>query len=263
MRKVPQQVKSGPGWYWDPRGWIVADKPGAVIGHISVDATVSVEAPNVTITDSYLTCTGGCEFNVIIRDKTTDGGIDASNAVIEDSTIADTSRTSPVGIEAEVVSNTRVLRDNIWGEGAGVLFAGGGGEIADSYIHDLAVCCGFHNEDFQTTAGGNAVLEHNTLFNQESQTATVMIAQDFGTQTKVTVDGNLMAGGGWSVYGGDTGEQAGKAAATYIHITNNRLSSLFYGNCGYYGWLTAFNSPPGAGNVIGGNYWDSTGKPAA
>jgi hypothetical protein len=262
LQRVPGQITSGPGWHWDPRGWISITKPGTVVSGISVNATVSVEAPDVTIKDSYINCTGGCDFNVIIRTTATGAEANANNTVIEDSTITDTSATSPVGIEAEEVSNTQVLRDNISAEGTGVLFAGGGGVLADSYIHDLAQCCGFHNEDFQSTAGGNATLSHNTLFNAASQTADIIIAQDFGGQSNVTIDNNLLAGGGWSVYGGDTGNNE-SSPATGIRITNNRLSDMFYKNCGYYGWLAAFNTPAASGNVASGNYWDATGKPAS
>lgn len=259
LRKVPGQITKGPGWHWDPRGWIVATKSGAVIKDISVNASISVNAPNVTIKDSYVGCTGSCDFIIIVRDTTTGGKANANNTIVEDSTIIDTSHRSGAGISAEDVQNTRVLRDNISGEGVGVLFGGGGGEIENTYIHDLAICCGFHNEDFQTTADGNAVLEHNTLFNQNDQTSDVQITQDFGGQANVTVDNNLLAGGGYSVYGGNSG--AGKTGpARDIKITNNRLSKLFFNKCGYYGWLTAFNSSQAEGNILSGNYWDATGK---
>jgi hypothetical protein len=261
LRSVPGQVTSGDGWHWDPRGWLSITKPGTVLSGISIDATISVEAPNVTIKDSYINCTGGCLFNIIIRTTSTGAVADANNTTIEDSTITDTDGTSPVGIEAETVSNTQVLRDNISGEGSGVLFAGGGGTVQDSYIHDLAQCCGFHNEDFQSTADGNATISHNTMFNSAGQTATIMITHDFGSQSNVTINNNLLAGGGYSIYGGDTGVNSG-APATDIRITNNRLSSLYYQQCGFYGWLTAFNVPAAAGNVVSGNIWDATGKPA-
>ena len=258
LRKVPQQITKGYGWYWDPRGWIVADQPGAVIRDISVNATISVNAPNVTIVDSYIDCVSRCYFDVIIRTAATGAEANANNVVIEDSTITDTTRTSEVGISAEGLRNTRVLRDNISGEGAGILFAGGSGLIEDTYIHDLATCCGFHNEDFQTLSGGDVVLEYNTLFNQNDQTSDIQITQDFGRQESVTVNDNLLAGGGYSIYGGDTGEGY-TGPATGIRITDNRLSSLFFGNCGYFGWLTDFNRPLGAGKVLSGNYWDATG----
>jgi hypothetical protein len=259
LRKVPEQETSGPGWRWDPRGWIVASTRGAVISGISVDGTISVNAPDVTIKDSYINCTGGCDFNVIVRDTSTSAEANANHTVVEDSTITDTSHTSAAGIEAEDVQNTQVLRDNIYGEGAGVLFAGGSGLIEDTYIHDLAVCCGYHNEDFQSTADGSVMLQHNTLFNSAEQTADIRIGQDFGPQANVTVDNNLLAGGGWSIYGGDTGDaQAGPA--TNIKIINNRLSRLFYPKGGYYGWLIDFTTSPGTGNVVSGNYWDGTRK---
>jgi hypothetical protein len=262
LLSVPGQVTSGDGWHWDPRGWLSITKSGAVLSGVSIDATISVEAPNVTIRDSYINCAGGCLYNVIIRNTATGSAADADNTTIEDSTIIDTSNTSPVGVEAEEVSDTHILRDNISGEGSGVLFGGGGGTVEDSYIHDLAQCCGFHNEDFQSTAGGDATISHNTMFNAAGQTATIMITHDFGSQSNVTIDNNLLAGGGYSIYGGDTGENPA-APATGIRITNNRLSDLYYQKCGFYGWLVDFNVPAASGNVVSGNVWDATGKPAS
>jgi hypothetical protein len=261
LRAVPGQVKSGPGWHWDPRGWLVATKSGAVISDISVNAAISVNAPNVTIKDSYINCTGGCNFNIIIRDRSTSASPSANNTVVEDSTIVDTSRRSAVGIDAENVRNTRILRNNISGEGAGILLSEGSSTIKGNYIHDLAICCGYHNEDFQTMAGGNVTITHNTLFNQNDQTSVLQVTQDFGPESNVTINNNLLAGGGWSIYGGDTGQGMSRPA-TGIRITNNRLGTIFFRRCGFFGWVTAFNRPRGLGNVMRGNFWDATGKPA-
>jgi hypothetical protein len=263
LRRVPQQVRSGRGWYWDSAGWIVANKKGAVISGISVDASISVEAPDVTIKDSYVNCDSQCSFAVIIRDTSTGAAADANDALIENSTITDTSDTTGVGIEAENVSNTQVVSDNLSGEGVGVLFtSSGGGVVKDSYIHDLAYCCGYHNEDIQSTAGGNVLIEHNTLFNDAQQTAEVRIGQDFGSQTNVTIEDNLLAGGGYAIYGGDEGDD-NVSPATDIRVLDNRLSSLYFSHCGYYGWIVDFNTPPGAGDVASGNYWDGSGRPAS
>jgi hypothetical protein len=110
-------------------------------------------------------------------------------------------------------------------------------------------------------AGSDVTVNHNTLFNQNNQTSVLQITQDFGPESNVTISNNLLAGGGWSIYGGDTGQGMSRPA-TDIKIINNRLGTIFYRHCGFFGWITAFNTPRGAGNVLRGNFWDATGRPA-
>jgi hypothetical protein len=47
-----------------------------------------------------------------------------------------------------------------------------------SYIHDLADCCGMHDEDVHIDTGGAMTISHNTLANQLNQTAAIIINQD-------------------------------------------------------------------------------------
>ena len=45
-------------------------------------------------------------------------------------------------------------------------------------------------------------IRHNTIFNSHDQTDAISLFQDFGNQANRTIDDNLVAGGGYSVYGG-------------------------------------------------------------
>jgi hypothetical protein len=97
-------------------------------------------------------------------------------------------------------------------------------------------------------------LHHNTVFNSYSQTDAISLFQDFGPQANRTIDNNLLAGGGYTIYAGaNTGKEA---TATNIHVTNNRISRMYYPQGGSYGPVTAYTST--GGNTFTGNIWDDT-----
>ena len=51
LRSVPGQISSGPGWHFDPRGWVQVDGNGAVLSGLYIPYSVSVAASHVTIKD--------------------------------------------------------------------------------------------------------------------------------------------------------------------------------------------------------------------
>jgi hypothetical protein len=123
--------------------------------------------------------------------------------------------------------------------------------VTDSYIHDMANPPGAHVDGFQCNASCGVTLRHNTILNEWSQTAAIALFGDFGTPANSVIDNNLLAGGGYSVYGGVAG-------STNIKVTNNRFSKIFFPKGGYWGVETALNRS-GTGNLWSGNIWDDTG----
>jgi hypothetical protein len=81
------------------------------------------------------------------------------------------------------------------------------------------------------------------VFNSQPQTDAISLFQDFGTQTNRVIDNNLVAGGGYTIYGG---ANPGGAQTSNIRITNNRFSRIYFPRGGYYGHATAFD-PSGPG----------------
>ena len=71
------------------------------------------------------------------------------------------------------------------------------------------------------------------------------------------IDRNLLAGGGYTIYGG---ANPGGAPTSRISITGNRISRMYFPKGGYYGPLAAWDGS-GSGNVWQGNVWDDTGLP--
>lgn len=246
LRRVPQDITSGPGWFYDTRGWITADTDGAVVENIITTTSVEVQANNVTVRNNVFN-TGGDGWAVAIRH--------ASGTIVTGNTIGILGGSPRLMVGVKDIygdaSNTQVTHNNIQNTSTGVQTYEG--LIGDNYIHDMGYQSGDHING--TTSNGSTTpltIRHNTVFNQYDQTDAISLFQDFGIEANRTITDNLVAGGGYTIYGGDN-ERYGK---TYnIVITNNRFSKKFFPNSGYYGPLAAFDSS-GSGNVYSGNYWD-------
>jgi hypothetical protein len=249
--KIPQDKTSGPGWTWDPRGWVSISGAGAVFDGYAVNATVDVVANNVTIRNTRIVV-GGETFGIALRH-------------VQDTTIEDSEVTAPDAAQERLMvaikdiygdsSGTRILRSDISHASTGVQIEAG--LIQDNYIHSLGKT-GDDHVNGTTSNGGTSslVLRHNTVFNQHSQTDAISLFQDFGPQANRIIDNNLLAGGGYTIY---AGANPGKeTTATNIKVTNNRISRMYYPRGGFYGPLAAYVS--GSGNTFTGNVWDDTGS---
>ena len=252
LRSVPGQVSSGPGWHWDSRGWVSVDGNGAVLDGLNIPYNVDVTASNVTIKNSLMSVAGE-GFGISLRHT--------SKVTIQDSEITGPSTGSTrlmVGIKDIYgdSTGTQILRNDIARTSTGVQMESG--LIQDNYIHDMGYKSGDHLNGI-TSNGSTALLtiRHNTVLNSFDQTDAISLFEDFGVQANRTIDNNLVAGGGYTIYGG---ANPGGAATSNIHITNNRFSRLYYPNGGSYGPVTAY-APGGAGNTWTGNIWDDTLTP--
>lgn len=249
---VPSQATSGPGWHYDSRGWVEIDGNGAVFDGYAVATNVDVSASNVTIRNTRI-LVGGESFGISLR-HTANVTIESSQITAPD---AGTNRLL-VGIKDIYGDSTglRVLRNDISRASTGVQVEAG--LIQDNYIHDLGFTTGDHVNGTTSNGGtGQLNIVHNTIFNAIDQTDAISLFQDFGPQANRVIDNNLLAGGGYTIY---AGANAGKeSTATNIHVTNNRISRMYYPNGGSYGPLAAYN--PAGGNTLTGNIWDETGTP--
>lgn len=250
LKSIPSEVKSGPGWHWDPRGWITIDGDGATFSGYDVKDPIEVTASNVTVSNVRVTV-GGEAFGI---------GLKRSNNV----TIQDTEITAPgaganrllVGIKDVYgdANGTVIQRTDISRTSTGIQTHEG--LIQDNYIHDLGFKEGDHTNG--TTSNGSTKplsLIHNTVFNPHNQTDAISLFQDFGVEANRVIDNNLLAGGGYTIY---AGQNAGAPDAYNIKVTNNRISRIYYPNGGSYGPASAYN-PTASGNVWSGNIWDDTG----
>jgi hypothetical protein len=259
MALAPVQPGSrGPGWSADSQGNVEVSGNGAVFAGYSVHGYVDVSGSNATVRDDSIV-----NYGTDINGDGVNLSGNPSNVTIEDVSISSPNGSSgDQGIFAGIkdingeAMGTRVLDDNIADASTGVQIYIG--LIQDNYIHDVTPAApGSHLNG--TTSNGSTVpltIQHNTVFNPNGQTDAVSLFEDFGVEANVVINDNLLAGGGYTVYGG---QNAGGPQAYNIKITNNRFSTIYFPQGGYYGYITAFN-PSAPGNVWSGNVWDATGR---
>jgi hypothetical protein len=129
--------------------------------------------------------------------------------------------------------------------------------IEDSYIHDLYNGGGAHMDGAQfggghwngssfVCCGLNITLRHNTIFGVDPSGGfgTSAIISNRGGDTNILIDGNLMAGGAFTLYC----EQGAKGIN--YRVTNNHFSTRFGPKVGYYGVSTDCGDETQSGNVI-------------
>jgi hypothetical protein len=254
LRSVPDQIAKGPGWTSNSDGSVAVTGNGAVLSDLSIHGTLDVEASNVTIEDVRVTASGA--FAVSFRHT--------SNDTIEHSTIsgADSGAGRVNATVADVYGDSTglTIKDNniYWFRSAVQLQSG---TVTGNYIHDPGYISDDHTNGVITNAGAPLTVSNNTILISQGQTDCVSLndSEDTGIVIKDrTISGNLLAGGGYPIYGGTAFENT----TSNIVITNNRFSSIFFPKAGQFGTDADFN-PGDPGNVWTGNVWDGTGKVAS
>ena len=266
-------VSSGTGWSWyAPYQAVYISGANAIVENLIIPfpAAVDVFASGATIRNCLIT-TGGTtqnNFAIAIETDSNNSGAPIVGLTIQDCTIT--------GEDPEVNPLTAGIKD-IYGATTGLVIqrcnisvASTGiqvcsGLVQDCYIHDPCdpTPYGFHLNGI-TSGGGNGlgtplIVRHNTILNPYGQTDAVGLFQDTSSQANVTIDGNLLAGGDYAIYGGwnNTGTYG---ATSGIVVTNNRISQAYYATGGVFGSHTAFNAS-GSGNVWSGNVYHDTNAP--
>ncbi|WP_206185023.1 hypothetical protein [Thermoactinospora rubra] len=227
-------------------------KDGTVIENLEVHGDIDIYADDVVIRNTRVIGTGG---NWAVLQRKGHSGLR-----IEDSEISGDGRNrTQVGVLNQGGMLT-VLRSDIHTITDGIYTDQG--VIEDNYLHDPVYFDGDHT-DMITTSGGppkgaKLVIRHNTVINTLDQTGAIALFQDFSVVHDVLVEGNYLAGGGYSLYGG-----AGKLGkSSNIKIVGNVFSRAVWPKGGYYGPVAYFDMD-GPGNVWSGNVWEETGTSVA
>jgi hypothetical protein len=205
-----------------PSGPLTITTPGAVIDSLDIAGCVRVQADNVTIIRSRVTCDGAAAA------ITQSGGALGLNVV---ESLVQGGSVDPAGAGVWSDQAYAVIRSEIRNVTDGV-FLGSWGTIEGSWVHDLTARPGEHNDLVQMTGGANAFVRNNLLEHRRDQTAAVMIKSDLGPIDNVIIENNVIAGGGFGVY-----VMAGNAlggccdAPTNVAVWNNvfRAGSFLWG----------------------------------
>jgi hypothetical protein len=249
LRSVPGQVSSGPGWHFDPkRDYVAVTARGAVLSDLSIPCNLDIDASDVTVRDVRVV-TGGY-FGISLRHTT--------GVTIEDTTVSGQNLTS---------GRVNSAIDDVFGDSTGMMIKNDNisqfrtgvqvttGVIVGNYIHDPGYIRGDHTNGIYVAGTTDPLTIYgNTIFNNLGQTDDVNLHASSSRQdmaNKLVVD-NLLAGGGYSIYGGIR-----NGHTSNIVITDNQFGRIFYPEGGRYGPAAYFN-PQQAGNVWSGNVWSGT-----
>ena len=218
-----------------PSGDVVVTKAGTVISGLDIKGTVYIYADNVTIENCKITSNS---FSVVqIK-----AGV--SGAVVQDCTIDGVGKNNDGS--SGITGTGSFLRNNIYNVENGLNIGQGKGTLIEgNYIHDLKASGSPHYDGIQIDGGQtDTIVRHNTVINDHTQTAAVMIDNWFGPVTNILVTDNLLIGGGYTIY---SDGQFNGGPMKGITITNNHVGG------GYWGDLNSNSTTPTyTGNVRDG-----------
>ncbi|GAA3579194.1 hypothetical protein GCM10022197_40850 [Microlunatus spumicola] len=215
-------------------------RDGTVIDGKKITSCLVIKADDVTIKNSLLQ-SGQCFFNVLSDEGNT--GLTLTDVEID-------GQGNTGGDSAINGGGYTCLRCDIHGTVDG-LKAQSGVVVRDSFIHDLAQSRDSHNDGIQTLGTTSLKILHNRIVIGGSATSAIILSTNAADQIRnVQIDGNLLGGGAYTVYGGyDSPSVAGKVSN--IAITNNRFTTAIFAKSGAFGPLTSADSPV----VVSGNTW--------
>ncbi|MFI5496968.1 hypothetical protein [Actinoplanes sp. NPDC051859] len=227
-------------------------KAGTVIDRADIQGEISVEANNVTIKNSRIVNAGN--WAIVQRPE-------ASGLVVQDSEIRGNGKDRLQYAVLNLGSgDVTILRNDI--SAVSDALSTNVGLIEGNYLHDPIYFDGDHTDMIQSNsgppAGKSLVIRGNTVINTLEQTAAIALFQDFGVQHDATIERNLLAGGGYALYGG-----AGKLGTSYnIKVIGNVFSREVFPKSGQWG-AVAYWDKAGSGNVWRDNVWADTGRTVA
>ncbi len=201
----------------------------AVISNLEVHGNILITAKNVTLKNVKLV--SGTPWHAL------EVGEQATGFTLMDSDIDGNGHT----VNAIYGLGT-FLRNDIRGTDNGINVTGPS-VIGDNYIHDLKGGPDAHYDGIEINGGGHIRIVRNTIVNNHSQTSAVMMNNEFGALSDITIDGNLLIGGGYTVYL-DGRKSANAVDDGSIRITNNEIGDGRWGDFAFY-----INKPVVQGNI--------------
>ncbi|MFI6174798.1 hypothetical protein ACIA8R_04590 [Nonomuraea sp. NPDC051191] len=231
-----------------PSDSLVVSEKGAVIDGLDVTGYITVEADDVTIRNTRVR--GQQDWWGILQREGRTG------LTVEDSEIFGNGKVrTQFGIlnQGKLITVRRVDVHTI---SNGILTQQG--LVEDSYVHDPKYYAGDHTDMIMSTGppapGTELVIRGNTVINTLDQTGAIALFQDFGVSRDVTVQGNLLAGGGWSLYAG----AGAKGRSSNIKVIGNVFSRRVWPKGGFAGPVSYWDKN-GSGNRWDGNTWENGG----
>ncbi len=268
LKEVPNQVSSGPGWHFDPRGFVQVTGAGASLTGLLIPYNVNIGAPDVTLDDDLIT--NGIITGPSLRGRrpatpAPDPGIDtavtlrdANDLTIENTTIDGLGPSGGLwgGVKDvyQFSAGLRIIDDNIADTSTAIEVDEG--LVDGNYIHSETAAAGKIAGVESNSGNAPLVIEHNTILVGTSRASAIGLSKYGQPQTSRYIDGNLLAGGDYVLSAGHSATDP----TSNIQVTGNRFSTAFYPHGGYYGPVAHY-SPGDPENAWYGNFWDDTLTP--
>ena len=217
------------GTHLERSGSITVTKRGAIIDGRDVHGSITVLADDVTIRNTRITSSAYYPIRYGEKDNT--------GLLVEDTEIVGGGPTDTSGI---AFAHYTALRVNAHGTSDGLKIEDGT-VVKDSFVHDLAIGTGTHNDGMQSTGGNDIQIVHNTVL-AKGAVSCLMFGGESGAPSHILIDNNLLDGGNYSIYLDAHGEDR--------TIVNNH-----FGRDAVYGVAAVQGSYSARGNL-----WDSTAQ---
>ncbi len=282
----PDQDNTGPSGTLQPAAtaslpsgaaWDSGSQTLRITGHnvtvqnLDIPGPIAVDGDNATIRNSKIHVHSGCSspcggYGIRLgqSDNTVSGTtLQNLDIVTDEKNPSNDNPSDPSTIDVKVDHGVRnngdkaVTADHLYIKG----YSGGWkgpGTITNSYLFSQLVWSGDHVEAFLNGGEGNpTILQHDTILNPLGQTAAISFFNDFGGIGKVTVEDNLLAGGGYVMYGGAKNGSGNVTGP--ILIRNNRIARGNHDSHGYFpdggdfGLWAEFSK---SATKACANYWD-------
>lgn len=211
-------------------GSMTISTDGTIIDSKRITGRLTINAKNVVIRNSSITVN---DYYGLINNGT--------NLTIEDSTFVG-GGTAAIVIASGDFTGRRL---NVSGSEDGIRLANNS-KLYDSYIHDLVGDASSHFDTVTADGFRGWEIVHNTIFNNNSQTAVVWIGDPRYGASEGLLQNNLMGGGGYCLY-------AGPGIGQGLRVINNIFTKKFYSRCGSFGLVAYWES---ANNTWTNNKYD-------
>ncbi len=144
----------------------------------------------------------------------------------------------------------RVYRSRVGAAADGIQISGRDVQIAESDIGDLLSRSGDHNDAVQLfDDAADIEISRNRIENRHGQTSVITVLG-----RTVTIRDNVIAGGGWSLYGGARRNGKGGGDAAGVTVEGNIFSRAYFPKAGSFGPVTYW---PATGNRWDRNRYDT------
>jgi len=244
---VPRQTVNGD---------VTLSTAGQVYENKTVNGTINVTAPNVTVRNVKVVMPKNGFYGIQAYDWSTN----VSNLLLQDVEVDMNGVFGASGLAYGNFTAQRVFIHNgsdcvSFTHNATVkdsLCVVGPDTNGDAWPDSSSFCDvgDYHFDGLQSDGGGGYLIDHNTIRNPCDQVSAIIMSTNSNPISNVTITNNLMAGGGYTLYCNVSGIDVPNEV-----VTGNRFAKSFWSKSGYWGPMTGCAQA----DTFSGNVWDETG----